>query len=281
MGRPPVVTLTSDFGTADGYVGAMKGVILGIAPDVRLVDISHEITPHDVREAAFVLLTASSYFPGDTVHLAVVDPGVGGDRRAIAVRTGAGSFVGPDNGIFTYVMAAQGSERVVELAEPSYRLGEPSATFHGRDVFAPAAAHLASGTRMDSLGPSVDDPVLLGAPLLEVGPKALKGEVLHVDRFGNAITSVGRLAWSGGDLHLDPAFGLAAGRRGVEFPAGKAVTSVGRWEIRGIHRAYVDVQPGCPLALVGSGGYLEIALREGKGAAELGLDVGSPVAVRW
>jgi S-adenosylmethionine hydrolase len=281
MGRPAVVTLTTDFGTADGYVAAMKGVILSIAPGVHLVDISHEVTPHDVREAAFVLYTACSCFPHQTVHMAVVDPGVGGGRRALAVRTAAGTFVGPDNGVFTYVMERQGADQVVEIAELRYALDRVSGTFHGRDVFAPAAAHLASGTPLDALGPPIDDPVLLDDPLLEVGSGQVRGEVLHIDRFGNAITSIGLLAWSGEELRLEPAFGQGRGREGPVLPAREAVTSAGEWEVTGIHRTYAEAQPGQPLALVGSGQLLEIALREGSGARELGLEVGAPVVVHW
>ena len=281
MGRPPLVTLTTDFGTADGYVGAMKGVILRIAPDARLVDVSHEIAPHGVREAAFVLYAVYSYFPGYTVHVAVVDPGVGGERRAIAVHTPAGSFVGPDNGVFTYVMSQEEVRQVVEVSEPSYRLARVSGTFHGRDVFAPAAAHLAAGTPVDELGPSFDDPVVLEPPLLEVGPDSVEGEVMHVDRFGNAITSIGRLVLRGQDVQLEPALRPGRPPEGVSFSAQGAVTAVGGREINGIYRTYAEAEVGQALVLVGSAGHLEIAVREGSAAQQLGLDVGAPATVRW
>ncbi len=281
MGRPPVVTLTTDFGMADGYVAAMKGVILRIAPEAHLIDISHEIEPHRVRVAAFVLYAAYSYFPDHTIHIVVVDPGVGGDRRAIAFGTPAGSFVGPDNGVFTYIMAREEIQQLVELREPGYRLDPLSGTFHGRDLFAPAAAHLATGTPLGDLGPSVDDPVTLALPLLEVGPASLKGEVMHVDRFGNAITSIGRLAWRGAELVLDPAFGRGGPSGGAAFSAQGAVTDAAGWEITGICRTYAEADRDQVLALVGSGGYLEIAMREGSAARELRLSAGAPVVVRY
>ena len=140
-----ILTLSTDFGTEDEYVGVMKGVILSIAPEVRLVDLSHQIPPQDVRRAAFLLMNAVPYFPPDTVHLAVVDPGVGTERRPLAVRTPAGTFVGPDNGLFSWVLARVPEWGAVEIREPAYRLPLVSSTFHGRDIFAPAAAYLAAG----------------------------------------------------------------------------------------------------------------------------------------
>jgi len=318
MGRNPIITLTTDFGTADGYVGTMKGIILGIAPHVRLVDISHEITPQNVRQAAYVLYTAYPFFPPGTIHLAVVDPGVGGTRRPIALRTPVGYFVGPDNGILSYVMACEPVEALVELADPRYRLPHVSHTFHGRDVFAPAAAHLAAGVPIAALGPPVADPVTFPPPRLEVGPDGITGEVLHADRFGNVITSIGRLEWSEEELLLGPAFqrvgirdqgsgigeqdagyrmqdggtgraagawarsgqGKAEGGEGVRFRATEAVVVVAGQEIAGVRRTYAEAAPGEPLALVGSEGHLEIAVREGSAAHALGLRPGDQVLVR-
>jgi S-adenosylmethionine hydrolase len=322
VGRNPIITLTTDFGVADGYVGTMKGVILGIVPDARLVDISHEITPQNVRQAAYVLYTAYPFFPLYTVHLAVVDPGVGGTRRPIALRTPVGYFVGPDNGILSYVMACEPVEALVELADPRYRLPHVSHTFHGRDVFAPAAAHLAAGIPIAALGPPVADPVTFPPPRLEVGPDGITGEVLHADRFGNVITSIGRLEWSEEELLLGPAFqrvgireqgagigdqgsgigdqgsgsgdqgagsgGLSArsgqgeveGGERVRFRATEAVVVVAGQEIAGVRRTYAEAAPGETLALVGSQGHLEIAVREGSAAHRLGLRPGDQVLVR-
>ncbi len=283
MKQIPLVTLTTDFGTADGYVGAMKGVILSIAPDARLVDISHEIAPQDVRQAAYVLYTAHPFFPSHTVHLVVVDPGVGSARRPIGLRTPRGTFVGPDNGVFSYVMAGEQVEALVELANPRYRLSQVSHTFHGRDVFAPAAAHLAAGAPIKALGPPVRDPVAFPPPRLEVASDGVTGEVLHTDRFGNVITSIGLLAWSGDTLSLKKARGRKQEARNGErtrFEAGDVTIVVGGQEIAGVHRAYAEVEPGEVLALVGSEGHLEIAVREGNAAERLGLRPGDTVALR-
>ena len=287
MEQISLVTLTTDFGTADGYVGTMKGVILSIAPDARLVDISHEIAPQNVRQAAYVLYTAYPFFPPHTVHLVVVDPGVGSARRPIALRTLTGYFVGPDNGIFSYVMACEPVEALVELSDPRYRLAEVSHTFHGRDVFAPAAAHLAAGLSITALGPPVRDPITFPPPRLEVAPGGVTGEVLHADHFGNVITSIGQLVWSGDELLLEPAFQGARGRMQeawdggqVRFKASEVAVVVGGREIAGVHRAYAEVEPGETLALVGSEAHLEIAVREGSAARKLGLHPGDVVVLR-
>lgn len=274
----PIVTLTTDFGTADGYVGAMKGVILSIGPDVRLVDITHDLPPHDVRRGAFVLLSVIPYFPPDTVHLAVVDPGVGTERRAIAVATAHGFLVGPDNGLFTYVLAEAGEWTAVELAGGRYALPQVSSTFHGRDLFAPAAAHLATGLPLERLGPHVSDPMFLPLPRLQAAEGAIEGEVLYVDRFGNVVTSIGRLRWEGRMLGLEPAFGADVPL--LRIAASKAEVSVGGAVLRGIRRAYGEVAPGEPVAVVGSVGFLEVAVREGNAARRLQVAPGEPVTVR-
>ena len=280
MRQIPLVTLTTDFGTADGYVGTMKGVILSIAPDAQLVDISHEIAPQNVRQAAYVLYTAYPFFPPHTVHLVVVDPGVGSARRPIALRTPAGYFVGPDNGVFSYVMACEPVEALVELRDPRYRLPQVSHTFHGRDVFAPAAAHLAAGVPITALGPPVLDPVTFPPPCLEITPEGITGEVLHADRFGNVITSIGRLVWSEDELSFEPAFRKAGGGGWARFKAGEAAIVVAGREIAGVHHTYAEVAPGDVLALVGSEGHLEIAVREGSAARRLGLRSGDRVVLR-
>lgn len=280
MNQIPLVTLTTDFGMADGYVGTMKGVILGIAPDARLVDLSHEIAPQDVRQAAYVLYTAYPFFPPHTVHLVVVDPGVGSARRPIALRTPAGYFVGPDNGVFSYVMAREPVEAVVELANPRYRLPQISHTFHGRDVFAPAAAHLAAGVSIKALGPPVLNPVTFPLPRLEIASDSVTGEVLHTDHFGNVITSIGKLAWSEDELALEPAFHDVTGKEQIRFKAIKATVVVAGQEISGVFRTYAEVEPGAVLALVSSEGYLEIAVREGSAARRLGLRTGDTVELR-
>jgi S-adenosylmethionine hydrolase len=285
MNRRPVITLTTDFGVSDGYVGTMKGVMLDIAPDAQLVDITHDIRPQDVRQTAYVLYTACPFFPPHAVHLVVVDPGVGSARRPIAVRSAFGTFVGPDNGVFSYVMAAgvlaeESVEAIVQLESPRYRLPHVSHTFHGRDIFAPAAAHLAAGVPIDQLGSAVSDPVTLPLPRLEMGPRVVRGEVLHADHFGNVITSIGRLLWRGDELSLEPVFQARSGQT-AHFRADSALVVVGGREIRGLYRTYADVASGEVLALVGSEGHLEIAVREGSGAGRLGLRPDDTVELRW
>jgi len=279
MDRIPLVTLTTDFGTADGYVGTMKGVILTIAPTAHLVDISHEIAPQNLRQAAYVLYTSYPFFPPGTVHLIVVDPGVGSARRPIALRTPAGDFVAPDNGVLSYVMAREPVEALVELSDPRYRLSQISHTFHGRDIFAPAAAHLAAGVPILSLGSPVSDPVTFSPPSVEITPAGITGEVLHTDHFGNVITSIGLLAWSESDLILTPAFREVQRGEPVRFRAAGAAVTVAGQEI-GVHRTYAKVAPGETLALVGSEGHLEIAVREGSAAQRLGLHPGDTVILR-
>jgi S-adenosylmethionine hydrolase len=282
MEQIPLVTLTTDFGTADGYVGAMRGVILSIAPNAQLVDISHQIAPQNVRQAAYVLYTAYAFFSPHVVHLVVVDPGVGSSRRSIALRTPAGRFVGPDNGVFSYVMAREPVEAVVELTDPRYHLPSVSRTFHGRDIFAPAAAHLAAGVPITALGPPLRDPVTLPSPRLEIAPTRVAGEVLHTDRFGNVVTSIGSLDWTGEDeLVLSPAFGGVGGEkwRCVRFDARRTRVAVSKREIAVVRRTYAEVERGQVLALVGSTGHLEIAVREGDAAQTLGLRPGDAVAL--
>jgi S-adenosylmethionine hydrolase len=273
-----IITLTTDFGASSGYVGVMKGVILSIAPQARLVDLTHAVPPQDVRFAAYELYAAVPFFPDGTVHLVVVDPGVGTERRAIAVHTPGAVFVGPDNGLFTYALTEAERWRAVELASRSYRLPQVSATFHGRDVFAPAAAHLAAGVSFDDLGPAVTDPILLAQPRLEIDRTRLAGEVLHVDRFGNLITSIGRLRWQGGQLTVIPAFRPQSVPK-ARFPAARVHVRVADQELKGVHRTYGDTPAGEVVALVGSGGFLEIAVSQGSAAQRLDLRSGAPVEI--
>jgi S-adenosyl-L-methionine hydrolase (adenosine-forming) len=242
---PAVITLTTDFGTGDGYVGAMKGVILSLLPGATVVDVTHEVPRHDVAAAAHVLATAAPLYPPGTVHLVVVDPGVGGARRALAVDDGRYRYVGPDNGVFARVLPS--ARAVHQISAPAFMRQRPSATFHGRDVFAPAAAKLAAGAAIAEAGPAVT----FATP---AAPEP--GRVVHVDRFGNLITDIA------GD-GLDPSCGVR----------------VGRTRIVGISRTYDDVTRGRVLAYVGSGGTLEIAVREGSAASKLGVKRGARVTL--
>ena len=252
-----IITLATDFGTADGYVGAMKGVILGIAPAVQLVDLSHEIAGQDVRGASWVLSCAAPFFPCGSVHLAVVDPGVGGRRRPLVIVTEWASYVGPDNGLFTFALEEAGAA-VFELDQPEYWLPNVSRTFHGRDVFAPVAAHVAQGVAPHRLGSPIADPVRLSSVAPERHSDGhVTGRVIHVDRFGNLITDI-----PGGWLDV------GCWRVGV---AGRQISQVSM--------TYADAAPGELLALVSSADTLEIAERNGNAAAGLGVGVGAAVTL--
>ncbi len=272
------VTLTTDFGREDAYVGMMKGVMVNIAPQVSFIDLSHDLPPQDVHSAAYLLWSALPYFPSDSVHLVVVDPGVGTSRRPIAARTAWGLLVGPDNGVFSYVWETSPPELMVELSNPRYHRSSVSHTFHGRDIFAPSAAHLAHGVPLSELGSPITDPVRLPRPKLEILEGCIRGEVLYVDHFGNVISSIGRLVWEGEWLRLAPAFGNAPS---ISFSPSRAQVTVANREVGPIRRTYGEVSPGEELALVGSAGMLEIAVAQGHGAQTLDLRRGELLEIRW
>ncbi len=255
-----IITLTTDFGLSDGYVGTMKGVILSIAPDARLVDISHGIAPQNIRQAACVLHAAAPYFPAGTIHLAVVDPGVGSARRALAIRTSRRMLVGPDNGLFTLFLADDPSAECHAITNPALMLPRVSSTFHGRDVFAPAAAHLARGVDIAQLGPRVTDPVRFTIPTPVQQPDgSWLGQVMYTDHFGNLITSVtADLLQRIGDVEI----------------------WIGSRRIASLCRTYAQAAPDELIALVGSAGHLEISIVNGNAAQTLGLGPDAPVVLR-
>lgn len=188
----PIITLLTDFGTADYFVAAMKGVILGVNPNVTIVDVTHEIPPHDIEAGAFVLLTACDAFPAGTIHVGVVDPGVGSSRRALLIRAGDQFFVGPDNGLFSYVAERLSVAEVFHLTNPKYFRDSVSQTFNGRDVFAPVAAALSTGVTPDDLGIKVSDYVKLRSLRPDISSKGINGRIIHIDRFGNCVTNITR-----------------------------------------------------------------------------------------
>ena len=268
----PIITITTDFGTEDGYVPAMKGTMLSIAPAARLVDVSHEITPQDVMESAFVLQSAQPFFPDGTVHLVVVDPGVGTTRRAVALRKNDHWFVGPDNGLFPLVFNGDAPEAVVELDRPeAWRTPDPSNTFHGRDIFAPAAAHLAAGRPLAEIGSPIDslEPLQWARPIVE--PDTIRGRVVHVDHFGNCVTNIRRST-------LGDALSL-----GADAPPTSAFPSVegyvGSTILETIHETYGAVPEGEPLLLFGSTDFLEVAVNGGNAAELLDIRKGDSVEV--
>ncbi|MBI5582354.1 MAG: SAM-dependent chlorinase/fluorinase [Deltaproteobacteria bacterium] len=258
----PVITLSTDFGRDDPYVGIMKGVILGINPRATLVDITHGFSPDRLQEAAWKLSTIIDYFPKGTIHLAVVDPGVGGARRPITVKTKTHCWVGPDNGLFSQILRAEPRAQVFHLTNDRYFLKPVSATFHGRDIFAPVAAHLSRGLSLPALGKRISDPVLLDLPEPLFEKKALRGQVLYADRFGNLITNLSRELLE------------------QYFPGKKITVRIGRRVIQGIQENYAQAEPGRLLALFGSSGFLEIACNLGSAAELLGYNPRKFSAVR-
>jgi S-adenosylmethionine hydrolase len=255
----PIITLTTDFGLTDGYVGTMKGVILSIAPEAMLVDLSHQVPAQNVQTGAFVIYQAVPFFPPKTIHMVVVDPGVGSQRRALAVRTAQGIFVAPDNGVLSYVLSSADVREAVSLTKPAYQLPQVSTTFHGRDSFAPAAAHLANGVPLEELGPRAINLLRLPLSQPEHRPNGdLVAHVMHVDHFGNLILDV-----AADDVDEECVFEL--GGRSIE----------------GISGTFADVAHGELVAYVGSSrDHVEIAVRNSDAAQELDISIGDQVLIR-
>jgi S-adenosylmethionine hydrolase len=257
----PLITLTTDFGEGSPYVAAMKGVILGLNPQARLVDLGHRIPPQDVRHAAFFLCATVPYFPASALHVVVVDPGVGTSRALLYVELGQHRLLVPDNGCWTELARrVAGQPAVRQLSEPCYWRQEVSATFHGRDIFAPVAGHLSRGLDARQLGPPVDDWVRLAVPEPLLGPNRLTGEVVFIDDFGNLLSNI-------------PGHALKAWR-----DRALRITVDGREVTRRV-RTYGEAEPGTLVALVSSSGTLEVAVAHGSAGARLGAAVGSQVVV--
>jgi S-adenosylmethionine hydrolase len=259
-----VITLLTDFGVSDPFVGVMKGVILGINPHAVIVDLCHGARAYDPSEAAFILLSSYRYFPKGTIHVAVIDPGVGGPRRPILAACDGHLFIGPDNGLLAPLADQAGPQGVRAITADRYFLRPVSATFHGRDVFAPVAAHLSLGAEPGDFGEPIKDYVRLALPRPSpCGVSSIRGEILYIDRFGNLVTNIARA-----DLEL-----LAAGSPiaalWVQF-ADRQVPIVAY---------YAQGPPGVPGALIGSADYLEIFVNEGDASRLLGLNRGSEVVV--
>jgi S-adenosylmethionine hydrolase len=313
-----VIALLTDFGCRDVYAGVMKAVIVRIAPAARLLDLTHDIPPGDLRAGAFSLWQAARFLPLRSILLAVIDPGVGGARRPVAVRFPSFTYVGPDNGLLTYVLGSRPDFHAVELSSPAFRLDSVSSTFHGRDIFAPAAAHLAAGIHLRRLGPNVSDLCLLplpklglmeedkapsgvGAPgtsgtVMDMGANVrpgsanrsprVSGEVLHADRFGNIVTSIGLLYRDGAMVTLEPWLPLAPENRqdGLQRRATvwaaealrAALTDGTRIALKG---TYSDVSAGEPLAYIGSDGLLEIAVNGGRVDERFSLSPGVKISL--
>lgn len=259
MSARPVVALLTDFGLENHYVGAMKGVILGLCPDAAIVDVTHGVPPQDIRTAALELVAAWRFFPPGAVFVVVVDPGVGTTRPAIAVQIGEYRFVAPDNGVLDLVLQEEPASRAVSLSDPRFARADVSLTFEGRDRFAPAGAWLARGTDLGALGQPVTLGVRLAWPVAALEGDAVVGEVVHVDRFGNLVTNIERSA-----------FPALAGARTVTVGAHPPAAVVG---------TYGEAPAGSLVALFGSSGRLEVAVVQGSAAARLQAGRGAVVRV--
>lgn len=267
MNEPPrIITLTTDFGTSDVYVGIMKGVILGINPDAQVIDLTHAVPPQDIHEAAFTIYSAYPYFPKNAIHTIVVDPGVGTDRQAIVCEIEGTFFVCPDNGVLSYVLQDTGNKtefpmNAVAIQNANYFLPEISDTFHGRDIFAPVAAHLSLGVPLTNIGPSVQ--ALVEFPILtpQVSENRIIGHIIKLDRFGNAITNISEST--------------------LTEEASAYEIRVGNTRLTRLNRAYAESTVGEPLAIIGSFGVLEIAINGGSAEVSLGVKWGDVVEIQW
>jgi S-adenosyl-L-methionine hydrolase (adenosine-forming) len=260
---PPVITLLTDFGSSDHYAGAMKGVIVSICPEARLIDISHDIKPFAIPEAAYMVAQAWNCFPAGTIHLVVVDPGVGSTRRPVLAEAGGHLFVAPDNGVLTMILDQAPEYMVREIIASDYFRKPVSATFHGRDIFAPVAAHLALGVPPRSFGDRIDDPLRLGFSTPVGTPEGnWIGVVLKVDRFGNIVTN---FDWASFQWVRERPFYLQAESRRVQRYCS----------------CYADAEPGEPFVIKGSGGYLEISANQGDAAKMLGVNAGQQLVIAF
>ncbi len=270
----PIIGLLTDFGTADTYVGVMKGVIASISPTANVIDVTHSVPPGDIRGGAFQLWKAVRYFPEHSIFVIVVDPGVGTARRPIVVGWQGRKLVAPDNGVLSYLLASSPAEASHELRSARYRLDRVSSTFHGRDVFAPAGAHLAQGVPLDAFGPRAETLERVQLPALHQEVDEVEGEIVHIDRFGNLITSIGRMRLQGSEAHLDPwlpnahrrSFDVEGVR--VRLPEGSELA---------LHGTFADVPEGDLVAYIGSEGLLEVAVNRGRADERLKANLGDRV----
>lgn len=264
QGLVPPITLLTDFGVADHYVACMKGVILQRAPHAQIIDVSHSIQPHDVVHGAFVLRQVFEYFPVGSIHIAVIDPGVGSSRRIIAARYSGQIVLAPDNGLLTFVHRDFMLEELRSIENQRLFRQEVSRTFHGRDVFAPVAGHLMQGTSLDKVGPIVRELQLLNLERpKKLDQGGVEGQVLYIDHFGNCISNI-----SVADLGA------------VRSPPERMTVQVGPLRIGHLHTTYADVNPGEIVAMIGSTGMLEVAVNQGNAAAHLRAAPGTLVMVR-
>jgi len=260
---PPIVTLTSDYGARDAFAASIKGVILRINPQVQIIDISNDIAPVDIWEGAYTLWSAYKYFPKGTIHLAVIDPGVGSGRRPIIVVTEGYYFIGPDNGLFSLIYQDAERLRVHQITSSHYFLSNPGPTFHGRDIFAPVAGWLAKGIPSGNFGDEITDYAKLNIPVPKGTQNTIEGHVVHVDRFGNIITNITY-------NHIQPILPEGTG-------PGIATVSIAGKEIKGLKKFYAEARPAEPGAIINSSGALEIFLFKQNARTALSVKRGDPV----
>jgi S-adenosylmethionine hydrolase len=268
--KRPIIAFMTDFGLGDGDVGVLKGVVLGIVPDAHTLDITHDVAPQHVASGAWILATSYRYFPPGTVYACVVDPGVGSTRRPIAIHAGDWFFVGPDNGLFSYILAEQAVHQAVVLSNPAYRLSQISSTFHGRDIFAPAAAYIARGVPLTELGPTID---LATLQRLDIGLPKREGtdilaSILHVDHFGNLITSV--------PLSMVPQL-FSSRQVEMRFPEQKVIITERRRFFSENSGGAEDAER--PFIYGDSSGYVGVAIRNGSAARTLGVGYGAAITL--
>lgn len=255
-----IITMTTDFGCQDYYVSAMKAVILRICPEARFVDISHDLPPQDIMAGAWVLKNTAFLYPPGTIHLAVIDPGVGSSRRPVLVRVGDQFFVGPDNGLFSLVVESE-EHQVVELTNQNYWRDTVSSTFHGRDIFAPVAAHLCKGVSMEDMGRECRELTTYRWAQPISDDEGVQGWVMHIDRYGNLVSNI--------PGSLIKAYDSDAGFK----------IYVGNTILKSISASFSDVPDGEPVALIGSSGMLEIAINKGDAGQMLGIEKGAPISL--
>lgn len=273
----PSIALLTDFGLHDPYVGVMKGIIAGISPHTPIIDITHMIEPQNVVQGATVLAESYHYFPPRTIFVCVVDPGVGSQRNALAVRVDDYVFLAPDNGLLSLVIADAANFDVVTLSNGAYFRSQVSRTFHGRDIFAPVAAHIANGVLLSELGSIPPRGLVTLPPLLTVTPGVASGQITRADRFGNLITSIGNLRWLDNErLELSPKW-----RETYTLQRRSATMQIGDKRITRFVQTYYDAPNDELVALVSSGGFLEIAIKQGNAAQRLDVSSGKPVTLLW
>ena len=265
MLQRPIITLLSDFGLKDPYVAEMKAVILSICRDASIIDISHEVEKFNIRMGAFILAQASRYFPEGTIHVAVVDPGVGTKRRPIIVETERSLYVGPDNGLLILAAQNEGIKCIHEIANPKYMLKKVSRTFHGRDIFSPAAAHLAKGVEPSEFGPEIHDPVRPSFASPKIRKEAISGEIIHIDGFGNLITNISEKDLKAARIYEGETLSIQLGGEELKLK---------------ICSSYSEVPRNMPLSIIGGTGFLEISVNQGNASRIFKAKIGDPVVLK-